>query len=92
MTSQVNNQHDRKMTGTSEISTQQIDKQGHVGLAKDVDEASLASSTSSAQDGVKRIEAVSMTWTRWGLVLAYIGYVYICACHGFPAGLGGNIP
>lgn len=24
-----------------------------------------------AQDGVKAIEAVSMTWTNWGLVLAY---------------------
>jgi hypothetical protein len=84
MTSHVNNQHDGNATVTSETSTQQTD----VGLAKDVERASLASSTSSAQDGVKRIEAVSMTWTRWGLVFAYIGYVYTYVCHDIPPSLG----
>jgi hypothetical protein len=34
------------------------------------DEESIT--TSDAQDGVKAIEAVSMTWTRWGLIAAYL--------------------
>jgi hypothetical protein len=41
----------------------------------DVERASTTGSVGSAQDGVKRIEAVSSTWTKWGLIFAYIGYV-----------------
>lgn len=26
------------------------------------------------QGGVKRIEAVAKTWTKWGLITAYLGY------------------
>jgi hypothetical protein len=29
------------------------------------------------QEGVRQIEAVAMTWTRWGLISAYIGYVFV---------------
>jgi len=29
----------------------------------------------NAQAGVKNIEAVSLTWTKWGLIAAYIRYV-----------------
>lgn len=25
------------------------------------------------QDGVKAMEAVSMTWSKWGLIVAYLG-------------------
>lgn len=34
---------------------------------------SLESSNAEAQMGVKGIEAVSMTWTKWGLIVAYLG-------------------
>lgn len=36
--------------------------------------ASIATSghSSEAQAGVKRIEAVSMVWTKWGLIAAYL--------------------
>jgi hypothetical protein len=37
--------------------------------------SSLEGSEGETQDGVKRIEAVAMTWTKWGLIAAYIGYV-----------------
>lgn len=30
-----------------------------------------------AQAGVKNIEAVSMTWTKWGLIMAYTRYTMI---------------
>lgn len=29
----------------------------------------------ATQAGVQNIEAVSMTWTTWSLVIAYIGYI-----------------
>ncbi len=38
-----------------------------------VEPHSLASSMDEAQIGVKGIEAVSMTWTKWGLTVAYLG-------------------
>lgn len=41
---------------------------------RDDDERSL-SSADSAQAGVKRIEAISTTWTKWSLAFAYIGSV-----------------
>jgi hypothetical protein len=27
----------------------------------------------NSQAGVRRVEAVSLTWTKWGLIAAYIG-------------------
>lgn len=30
---------------------------------------------SDVQDGVRRIEAVSRTWTKWGLMIAYLRFV-----------------
>jgi hypothetical protein len=33
------------------------------------------SPSGNVQAGVKNIEAVSMTWTKWGLIAAYAGYV-----------------
>jgi hypothetical protein len=35
------------------------------------------STLSSAQAGVKNIEAVSMTWTKWGLIAAYARFVIL---------------
>ncbi|KAL8370106.1 hypothetical protein RB595_000466 [Gaeumannomyces hyphopodioides] len=34
---------------------------------------SAGSLQNEAQDGVKAIEAVAMTWSKWGLIVAYIG-------------------
>jgi hypothetical protein len=38
-------------------------------------EGSGRSTPSSAQAGVKNIEAVAMTWTKWGLIAAYARFV-----------------
>ena len=32
------------------------------------------------QAGVKHIEAISQTWTKWSLVVAYLGYVPRLTC------------
>lgn len=41
-----------------------------------------SSSSDSVQEGVRKIEAISKTWTQKSLIIAYIGYVhamiYIC--------------
>ncbi|CZT03512.1 probable major facilitator protein MIRC (siderophore transporter) [Rhynchosporium agropyri] len=39
--------------------------------AKSIPSSGASNSDGSAQNGVKNIEAVSMTWTKWGLILAY---------------------
>ncbi|KAI9889549.1 MAG: hypothetical protein M1814_005243 [Vezdaea aestivalis] len=44
----------------------------------DVDRTSTTSSVST-QAGVKRIEAVSQAWTKWGLISAYVG-IFLMAC------------
>lgn len=38
-------------------------------------EAGSTTATDDAQAGVKNIEAVSMTWTKWGLIAAYARFV-----------------
>ena len=40
-----------------------------------VDDDRSSLSSYDAQHGVKNIEAVSQTWTKWALVAAYAGYV-----------------
>ena len=40
-------------------------------------DSSGSSSTDDAQDGVRNIEAVAMTWTKWGLIAAYVRYVLV---------------
>lgn len=45
----------------------------------DFDAASMSSPGAStpdedAQNGVKNMEAVAMTWTKWGLIFAYMRY------------------
>lgn len=54
------------------------DKNGGVAAGSvDLERRSLSddaeSTVSSAQEGVKRIEAVAMSWSKWGLICAYIG-------------------
>ena len=39
----------------------------------DQDERSSVSSDDDAQAGVKNIEIISQTWTKWALLSAYIG-------------------
>lgn len=36
----------------------------------DIDESQL-----DVQDGVRRIEAVARTWSKWGLIVAYLRWV-----------------
>ena len=39
------------------------------------DDRSSLSSDDDPQAGVKNIEAISQTWTKWSLVFAYVGSV-----------------
>lgn len=45
--------------------------------ADQTSDSSGSSSTDDAQDGVRNIEAVAMTWTKWGLIAAYVRYVLV---------------
>ena len=49
------------------------------GRARDVENNPLGNNASptprDAQAGVKNIEAVAMTWTKWSLIFAYAGYI-----------------
>jgi hypothetical protein len=47
------------------------DAKSNEGMQEDVSFHDDRSNT--IQAGVQNIEAVSMTWTKWGLILAYIG-------------------
>ena len=40
----------------------------------DDDDMRSSADSTETQRGVKRVEAVSQTWTKWGLVWAYVGY------------------
>ena len=53
------------------------------------DDRSSLNSYDSVQAGVKNIEAISQTWTRWSLVSAYLGYVsrFLFGLAGFCAQL-----
>ena len=42
-------------------------------------EASSASSISEAQEGVRKIEAINMTWTARSLMVAYVRLVWLVA-------------
>ena len=46
--------------------------------SRDIEANSVGNSGApgNVQAGVKNIEAVSMTWTKWGLIAAYVRYVY----------------
>lgn len=50
-----------------------------LGGRRDVEANSVGSGATTAsndtQAGVKIIEAVSMTWTKWGLIAAYVRFV-----------------
>ncbi|KAL8330992.1 hypothetical protein RB593_001785 [Gaeumannomyces tritici] len=58
-------QDDRPAAAAAE---EQQKPSGGVGFAQSAD-----SLQNEAQDGVKAIEAVAMTWSKWGLIVAYIG-------------------
>lgn len=45
-----------------------------------------AEDSSITQAGVKNIEAVSMTWTKWGLIAAYARSVHFNAKRKLPRG------
>lgn len=44
--------------------------------AESVPRSGASTSDDDAQNGVKNMEAVAMTWTKWGLIFAYIRYVF----------------
>ncbi|KAL8420287.1 hypothetical protein RB594_003172 [Gaeumannomyces avenae] len=58
-------QDDRPAAAAAE---EQQKPSGGAGFAQPAD-----SLQNEAQDGVKAIEAVAMTWSKWGLIVAYIG-------------------
>lgn len=47
---------------------------GHA-YVRDADDQSSLSSSQEPQAGVKNIEAISQTWTKWSLIAAYVGYM-----------------
>ncbi len=51
-----------------------IPNKAHAYLDDGGDSSSL-NSNEDAQAGVKNIEAISQTWTKWSLVSAYVGSV-----------------
>ena len=55
---------------------------GTFSRVQDVENNHLGNASPTPQDaqaGVKNIEAISMTWTKWGLIFAYAGYVLYIA-------------
>lgn len=76
------NAYFRRSTAMASSSYPQIEQQTrlpreekHVPAYGDPGDGDDRSSLSSddAQTGVKRVEAVSLTWTKWGLIAAYVG-------------------
>ena len=52
--------------------TMQPQDKGHAYVRDADDQFSLSSS--EPQAGVRNIEAISQTWTKWSLIVAYLGY------------------
>lgn len=44
------------------------------------DESSGVSTLDEAQEGVRKIEAINMTWTTRSLIVAYVRFVWLAAC------------
>lgn len=67
-------------TNISKTQNSVIDSEARAGAnspgpnEKDIDTANNGIGNAT-QAGVQNIEAVSMTWTTWSLIVAYIGYV-----------------
>lgn len=63
-------------SGIARTTDNPLNESGNLSGQRDVESAVLESSNREdvVQDGVKRIEAVSRTWTKWGLIAAYLGY------------------
>jgi hypothetical protein len=51
--------------------------------AYDASSSSGVSSDGSEQAGTKKIEAITSSWSKWGLIVAYISYV---TCNHFSQG------
>lgn len=43
------------------------------------DETSAVSTLSETQEGVRKIQAINMTWTTRSLVVAYVRFVCLCS-------------
>lgn len=53
----------------------------NVTATHDEEDASSLISNDTQQQGVKRIEAISQTWTHSSLIAAYLGYVILFLMH-----------
>lgn len=53
--------------------TARTQDKGHAYVSDADDQSSLSSYETQA--GVKNIEAISQTWTKWSLIAAYLGYI-----------------
>ena len=71
-----------------EAQVRSVDAQnGQFPIATDSADDDGSSLGSSEQVGVKKIEAISQTWTKWSLASAYLGLVHDVSSFGFQAGL-----
>jgi hypothetical protein len=68
-------QHGGQSGEAPKVAMEEMSQPDVVDGSSDAERASIQSSAPSTQDGVKRIEAVSQSWTRWGLTIAYVRLV-----------------
>lgn len=65
------------MEGHASTSDTDTDKKNLEALGHSSSEDAASDDThSDMQAGVKKVEAISASWTKWGLVVAYITYVF----------------
>lgn len=48
-------------------------------MSHEDDDTRSSTDSVETQTGVKKVEAVSMTWSKWGLIIAYVGYARCCS-------------
>lgn len=51
-------------------------------VSEEDDYESTTTSDSEVQEGVRKVEAISKTWTQRALIIAYLGYVSWLPCVG----------
>ena len=61
------------MEGTSSNARSERDKDAAVVGHEHYEEDNSSIDSDQTQVGVRRIEAISQTWTKWSLIVAYVG-------------------
>ena len=51
----------------------------HASVAED-SASDLSRPTSDYQEGLQKAEAVALVWSKWSLVGAYVGYIFLILC------------